>query len=141
MPSHWPTTVPEVDLFILDDLTVRKCIGHAPRCGVLVRDSARSRYCFFSVVDLALMPRERVNRTIDNRKRTLKGKWLINLNDGLLSDSLEGAFEHIRAYLRNLDEILFERLECHGQYAGETVALAGITREPHHWTSDVRDTR
>ena len=46
----------------------------APRCGVLVRDSARSRYCFFSVVDLAMMPRERVNRTINNRKADAQGQ-------------------------------------------------------------------
>jgi hypothetical protein len=139
--SHWPTEISETDLFILDDLTVRKCINHAPRCGVLVRDSARARYCFFSVVDLAMMPRERVNRSIDNRKKALKGKWLINLNDGLLAGNLEDAFDHIRTYLRNLDEILFERLECYGQYDGETIALAGVTRQPRHWTSDVRDTR
>ncbi len=139
--SHWLTKIPEADLFILDDLTVRKCINYAPRCGVLVRDTARSRYCFFSVVDLAMMPRERVNRTINNRRKALKGKWLINLNDGLPAGCLEDGFEHIRTYLRNLDEILFERLECHGNYAGETVAMAGITRKPHHWTSDVRDTR
>ena len=106
-----------------------------------MRDSARSRYFFFSVIDLAMMPRERVNRAIDNRKKTLKGKWLININDGLLADNLEDAFEHIRTYLRTLDEILFERLECHGQYAGESVVLAGVTRQPRHWKSDVRDTR
>jgi len=139
--SHWPTEIPEADLFILDDLTVRKCISHAPRCGVLVRDSAQTRYCFFSVVDLAMMPRQRVNRAINNRKQALKGKWLISLKDGVPANNLEDAFEHIRSYLRTLDEILFERLECHGQYAGETVALAGITRQPRHWVSDVRDTR
>src|SRR5688572_25749613 len=75
--SNWPRFGPELDLFILDDLAVRKCLAFAPKSGILVRDNLRQKYFFFSVIDLALMPRIRVNRPIHRNQPDLKGKWLI----------------------------------------------------------------
>lgn len=139
--DRWPISIPEPDLFILDDLTVRKCLRLAPRSGVLVRDSCRSRYGFFSVVDLALMPRVRVNREIDRGTKAFKGKWMVDLNNSALSNSLDGAFQHIRTYLMEMDSILSESLPCYGAYLGEEIVVAGETRQPRHWEVDVQATR
>jgi hypothetical protein len=138
---NWPDFAPEPQLFILDDLTVRKCLGYAPRAGVLVRDNLHGRYHFFSVVDLALMPRRRVNRAINRNTLEQKGKWLINLQNGLAAPTLAAAFVHVRRYAEALPDILFAHHPCYGEYIGEEIGQGGITRSPLYWESDVQDTR
>ena len=140
-PANWPAFAPEVDLFILDDLTVRKCLGYAPRAGVLVRDNTQSSYYFFSVIDLALMPRLRVNRPIQRNAADLKGKWLVNLQNGFQADNLTDAFVHLNHYVQALPSILCEWHTCYGDYVGETIGNAGIVRNPTHWVSDIQATR
>jgi len=62
--GNWKTAIPEVHFFILDYLACRKILLHAPNAGLLVRDTPQKRYLFFTVVDLFLMPKTRVNRAI-----------------------------------------------------------------------------
>lgn len=138
---NWPSFAPETDLFILDDLTVRKCLGYAPRAGVLVRDNRQRQYIFFSVIDLALMPKLRVNRSIERNAQDLKGKWLINLQNGARAATLDHAFRHIRQYVADLPAILFDHHPCYGDYVGEAIGSGGITRNPGHWDTDVQATR
>lgn len=138
---HWPDVAPESDLFILDDLTVRKCLAYAPRCGVLVRDNLHARYVFFPVVDLALMPRVRVNRAIQNKVEDVKGKWLIDLRNGQIAANLDDATAAIRRYTKNLSSILFEQHACYGEYVGEQIDSAGMTRQPEHWKTDATANR
>lgn len=138
---NWPPFAPESDLFILDDLTVRKCLGYAPRAGVLVRDNGRRLYVFFSVIDLALMPRLRVNRSIQRKTQDEKGKWLINLQNGAQAATLEHILHHILQYIADLPAILCDYHPCYGDYVGEAVGSGGITRNPGHWDIDVGATR
>lgn len=140
-PKNWFPFAPEVDMFVLDDLTVRKCLAYAPGSGVMVRDNFRGKYFFFSIVDLALMPRLRINRPINRRQPALKGKWLINLRNGKRASSLDKAIFHVRYYLRDLDETLFETLECYGKYVDEDIHQSGIVRRPLYWDTDVQSTR
>lgn len=139
--ASWPQGTPEPQMFILDDLTVRKCLAHAPRAGIAVKDVTGRRYVFFSVIDLALMPRVRVNRRIERNAPDLKGKWIIDLRNGQSAPSLDGLLGHVNTYLDSLHSILYEVHPCYGEYVGETVGEGGITRRPDHWESDVRDTR
>lgn len=139
--NHWPGFASEPDLFITDDLSVRKCLAYAPKSGILVRDNTRGKYVFFSITDLLMMPKKRVNRPIHRNQPEIKGKWLINLRNGKETESLADAFVHIRNYLKNLDKILFETKECYGNYADEHIDTAGIIRNPFHWKTDVRTTR
>ena len=129
------------DLFILDDLAVRKCLAHAPKSGILIWDNIRERCSFFSVVDLALVPRKRVNRPINRNQPDIKGKWLINLRNGKGTQSLDTAISHIRHYLLDLGTVLFETLECYGNYVDENIEVGGIVRNPSHWDTDVQSTR
>lgn len=139
--QSWPTSTPEPHMFILDDLTVRKCLGFAPRAGVAVKDVVGKRFVFFSVIDLALMPRVRVNRRIERNKPDLKGKWIIDLRNGKRAATLDDLLGHLQSYLGNLHSILYEIHPCYGDYLGESVGEGGITRRPDHWEQDVRNSR
>lgn len=107
-------------------------MAHAPKSGILIRDNIRERYFFFSVVDLALVPRKRVNRPINRNQPDIKGKWLINLRNGKETQSLDTAISHIRHYLLDLGTVLFETLECYGNYVDENIEVGGIVRNPSH---------
>ena len=150
-PRNWPTDIPEAHLFIIDDLAARKILIHAPNAGLLVRDTSQETpaYYFYSVVDLFLMPKQRVNRTIRSQRKStgaeeaeeLKGKWLIDLRNAHASPDLRGAFVHIKHYLDQREAIFHEILACHGDFVGEEIGSGGITRQGKHWQVDVSETR
>lgn len=140
-PKHWRSPIPEAHLFILDDLAARKVLAYAPNSGIVVRDNVHSHYIFFSVVDLFLMPKVRVNRVINNQISGLKGKWLVDLRNGVYCDSLAKVFQAIAHYLDSRKEIFTAVLACYGSYQGEIIDVQGIPRRPGHWEIDVSETR
>lgn len=75
--------VQETDLFILDELALRRIVSASPDGHLLIYDHPQGRWVIFSVVDLMLAPKSRVSRQIGRSRSTLKGKLLIDLNDGL----------------------------------------------------------
>jgi hypothetical protein len=91
----WPQNTPEAHMFILDDLTVRKCLGFAPRAGVAVKDVVGKRFVFYSVIDLALMPRVRVNRRIERNKPDL-GQMDRGLRNGKRATTLDDLLVHLQ---------------------------------------------
>lgn len=135
--SNWPATeVPEEQLFIIDDLAARKILKESPRAGILIRNNLTENYIFFSVVDLMLMPKIRVNRPIKKNVATFKGKWLFDLRNGSSSDDLQGSFVKIREYIMSFDDIFTNILDCYGSYVGENISSGGIVRKPEHWDID-----
>lgn len=140
-PRNWPDYLPEEELFILDDLAVRKALAFAPDSGICVRDNMNKKYFFYSIVDLALMPRLRVNRDIHRKVKEVKGKWLVDLSNASRADNLDALIDLIRKYIRDRDRVLFEILECFGSFKGEDIPSGGITRRPEHWDTDVSETR
>ena len=140
--SNWPKTdIPEEHLFILDDLAARKVLAFAPNSGLVVRDNGRGHYFLFTVVDLYLMPKQRLNRTIEKDVRSLKGKWLVDLRNGQVGASMADIFASINTYLDTRPAIFQDNHACYGSYVGETVGTGGITRRPEHWDKDVSETR
>ncbi len=139
--ADWPKFAAEPDLFVLDDLAVRKCLAYVPKSGILIRDNLRDVYFFFSTIDLALMPKKRVNRPINRNQPDLKGKWLINLRNGKESKSLHATISYISSFLRDLDVSVFKMLECYGNYVDENIDVGGVARKPSHWDTDVQSTR
>ena len=139
--SAWPAFASEPELFILDDLTVRKCLAFAPRAGVVVKDGGAGRYLFFSVLDLALMPRQRVNRRIERNAPDLKGKWLIDLRNGQAAGDIASLLALVDDYLVGLHVALYEAHACYGAYVGENVGEGGSTRRAGYWEKDVRNAR
>jgi hypothetical protein len=134
-------TIPEEHLFILDDLAARKILVFAPNSGLVIRDNIHQKYYFFSVVDLYLMPKKRVNRAIKKQVETKKGKWLIDLRNGRSCSNLTEIFESIESYLKDRENIFLQTLECYGNYYEEEIGQGGITRKPGHWEIDVKGTR
>jgi hypothetical protein len=120
---------------------VRKALAFSPRAGVAVKDWRQHRYLFFSVVDLALMPRLRVNRKIARNQPDLKGKWLVDLRNGRSATTVAELIDQVRIYLENLHVTLFEEHACYGAFTGETLGEGGTTRTAGYWDQDVRDTR
>ena len=139
--SAWPDFAPEEELFILDDLTVRKCLAFAPRAGVVVKDGVVGRYLFFSAIDLALMPRQRVNRRIERNAPDLKGKWLIDLRNGRAAADIASLLALVDDSLAGLHAALYETHACYGNYVGENVGEGGSTRRAGYWEKDVRNAR
>jgi len=140
--KHWPAVkIPQEHLFILDDLAARKILAFAPNSGLLIRDITRQKYFFLSVVDLFLMPKQRVNREIKKNVKSLKGKWLIDLRNARMFETLAEVFAGIEAYLNRREDIFVHTLECYGEYVGEQIGQGGIERKPKHWSIDVKKTR
>ena len=113
----------------------------APNAGIIVRDNLRRLYFFFDVVRLFLMPRWRVNRSIEYNSPAIKGKWLVDLRNGVECASLLEAFEKIAEYYDAQELIFHKHLACYGDFVGETVGEGGIARKPEHWLKDRDATR
>ncbi|MBD3287540.1 hypothetical protein GF337_01940 [candidate division KSB1 bacterium] len=133
--------IPEKHLFILDDLAARKILIFAPNSGLVVRDNIHKSYHLFTIVDLFLMPKLRVNRQINRQVQTLKGKWLIDLRHGLHCQSLPDVFQAIESYLDDRENIFTNTLKCYGEYYGEPINRDGTTRIPKYWDKDYDRTR
>jgi hypothetical protein len=138
--ANWPETgVPQEHLFILDDLAARKMLKYSPHTGLVVRDNLRRLYFFFDVVNLFLMPRVRVDRRIG--EDVFKGKWLVDLRNGVQCASLLEVFEQIAHYYDSQDDIFKGILACYGSYVGEEIGKGGIPRTSGHWIKDRQATR
>jgi len=134
--------IPEKFAFIIDDLAARKVLFYAPNSGSVIRDNVYGGYYFFSVLDLFLMPKRRVNRPIEKNVRSYKGKWIIDLRNGKTADDLAGMLRHINHYYVNRERWMTEEpLQCFGEYQGEVIPLQGQVRRPEHWNTDVEKTR
>ena len=140
--QNWPiSTVPQEHLFVLDDLAARKVLAYAPQSGLVIRDNLRQSYHLLTVVDLFLMPKQRVNRPIENEVQVMKGKWLLDLRSSFTSAGLDGIVARVNTYLDQHDAIFFKQLACYGHYAGEEVHDQGTILRPGHWEIDISATR
>ncbi len=116
--------IPEAELLVLDEVSARTLLRHAPRAFLLFCDHthAEQPYVLFSVLDLYCAPRRRVQRPIHRNSPRLKAKWLLDRRHGRAFHRLRDVFAYIATYLaRDLDKDL-RRLEPYGDFAGEEVA-------------------
>jgi len=127
--------------FIIDDLAARKALAYAPRSGLVVRNNLTNKYYWFSILDLFLMPKKRVNRKIEKNITAYKGKWLIDFRNAFESTSFSGIIEQLKAEEHSILNKFTEILECYGKYIGEDILMQGETRRPGHWDVDVTETR
>lgn len=141
--QNWdiPSKETEEHTFIMDDLAARKILAYAPYSGMIVRDNLRGGYFFFSVLDLFLMPKKRVNRPIHKEKHALKGKWIIDLRNGSRCESLNDCWQCILLYISKREDLFLNILECLGHYSGEQIGQSGEVRRPEYWNTDVSNTR
>jgi hypothetical protein len=138
--AAWPRTgIPEPELFILDDLTARKLLRHAPDSGVLVRDNLRRLYVFYSIAHLLTIPKVRTNRHIQVNGG-MKGKWLIDLRHGIKTDSIVRALLAVERYIEGQEHI-FTTSPLWGAFEGERTGTGGTPRTSAHIQNDWGATR
>lgn len=137
--KNWTDLIPEKDCFILDELGIRKVMEHGAYSGIIIRNNLLDEYIFFSFLDLFSMPKIRVNRET-NSKGYLKGKWIINLNNGKRCKTLKELFLSIGKYKEKKDN-LFSQGECYGEYSGEKIEIKGTTRTGYYKFIDYSSTR
>ena len=106
LTARWSKLVeiPERDLFIMDELSVRRACRHWPEAYFLIHDMPEDRYFLASVVDLVCVERTRV-------QRVGKGKWLVNLQDFYRVGRLEDLNELIQA---DLASVRWKQSKCLG---------------------------
>ncbi len=140
--DNWNLTESEEQhTFILDDLAARKTLAYAPHSGIIIRDNLSQQYYFFSIVDLFLMPKKRVNRPIHRTHPAWKGKWLINLQNTEMTPTFAKAFQQMLQYATRHRSIFTTINACFGDYVDEDIPESGQTRKPVHWQTDVQETR
>jgi hypothetical protein len=131
----------EPHTFINDDLAARKILAYAPYSGMVVRDNLLGGYYFFSVLDLFLMPKTRVNRPIFKEQEGLKGKWIIDLRNGRKCSSMVEVLAMFQKYIEKREDLFLNILECFGDYQGENIGERGEVRRAEYWNIDVKETR
>jgi hypothetical protein len=72
---------PERDLFILDELALRKVIDAGRHAFLLVHDEPGGRWVLWSTMDLVLATKMRANRCLATGVDRLKAKVLLDLTD------------------------------------------------------------
>ncbi|HVE76976.1 MAG TPA: hypothetical protein VND22_09480 [Actinomycetota bacterium] len=112
--------VPEETLFILDELAARKIVLRGPRAYLLVHDEVRGELYVCGALELVMMPKKRVNRSINGGVATFKGKWLIDLRNCEGVGSLEEAFAYVKRRCSSEDE-MWGSLACHGRFVEEAI--------------------
>ena len=75
---YWPD-LSERDLFILDELALRRLIEAGRFAFLVVRDLPGDRWCLWSTMELVLTTKVRVSRELAGRRPSIKGKVLIDL--------------------------------------------------------------
>ena len=139
---NWKITAEQEPFtFIIDDLAARKILAFGPYSGMVVRDNLLGGYYFYSVLDLFLMPKTRVNRPIEKQQKGLKGKWVIDLRSGRKCSSMDEVVKLFFEYVAKREDLFLNILECYGTYPGENIGERGEVRRSEHWDTDVKETR
>ncbi len=115
--------VPENELLVVDEVSLRKLLGHAPRALLLFWDRTRPDrpYVLFTIVDLFCVPKRRVQRKIRLNSDRLKAKWLLDARHGFSFSDLSHVFAAIGNYLAQDLRADLLRLEAHGPFLNENV--------------------
>lgn len=91
---HLLENVPEQDLFIIDELTVRRSLQHYPNVLFLLRDIPAQRMFHVPVWELVSAERARVNRVA-------KGKWIVDVQNFRQGTDPAGSVELFKGELVN----------------------------------------
>jgi hypothetical protein len=108
LSKGWRDLRPEVrpeNLFVLDELALRKVVEAGRYAFLLVRDIPQARWVLWTVGDLLVAGRARHARTLDRGAGThLKGKLLFDLSEaGFVTHDLGEALDAIERTTRRLD--------------------------------------
>ncbi|MDQ3956273.1 MAG: hypothetical protein M3285_12075 [Actinomycetota bacterium] len=96
--------IPERDLFILDELALRRIVEAGRYAFLLAFDMNTPRWCLWTTADLVLTSKERVARRLATGEPSLKGKVLISLTEQcLVLRTMERAIDAMVEATRQMD--------------------------------------
>ncbi len=132
--------MPQEHLFIIDDLSVRKLLLHAPNSFTLIKDSSvtPAMYYVYSIVDFLCIPKVRCRRPIRRTMVAFKGKWIIDLRDAAAFETLEDAITYTTSYKKKHTAIFEGQIDCWGKYPSERVSRSGSMRTARFWDIDAK---
>ena len=103
----WRQLRPDVqtsDLFVLDELALRKITDAGRFAFLLVWDAPSRRWCLWSSGDLVVASRSRHARRLDTPAHKTKGKLLFDLSEaGYIGPCLQGAIDAMVGTVGHLD--------------------------------------
>jgi hypothetical protein len=117
--------LPENELLVVDEVSLRKLLAHAPRAMLLFWDRTRPDrpYVLYTIIDLFCIPKTRIQRHIRLNADRLKAKWLLDARHGFSFSDLNHVFAAVGNYLaKDLRGDLLA-LEAHGPFSGEDVQM------------------
>ncbi len=101
--AHLRPELAEVDVFILDELALRRVVDAGRYAFLLVRDMPGQRWALWSTAELVLASKVRVSRTLATPGIS-KGKLLVDLGGaGALVPSLPAALSALAELVRLID--------------------------------------
>lgn len=104
----WAQLRPELeerDLFILDELALRKLVDAGRYSYLVVADLPTGRWCVWSIVDLVLASKVRTVRTLATGAGRVKAKVLVNLREAAaVTYSPAGAADIVASSLSECDQ-------------------------------------
>ncbi|HEV2368757.1 MAG TPA: hypothetical protein VGR90_02715 [Acidimicrobiales bacterium] len=105
---NWPGLGPGVldrDVFILDELALRRIVDAGRYAFLLVRDIPSDRWCLWGTAELVLTTKIRVSRGLTRVAPTVKGKLLIDLGSAPVScPTVEASLDELCRMARAIDE-------------------------------------
>lgn len=110
----WTPFIRSKDLFLLDEITVRRCLDPV-YAGILVKDEVDGCYRLFTALDLCLMAKVRIRKAKVTETANI-GKWAVDLSDSKVFQSLTEVFQYMETYVCDYEEYLFKNGELYGGY-------------------------
>ncbi|MEA2447440.1 MAG: hypothetical protein QOK47_1077 [Actinomycetota bacterium] len=103
--TRYRPDVPEKDLFILDELALRRIVDAGRYAFLLVNDMPGRRWCLWSTADLVLTSKSRVARSLARGADLVKGKLLISLVEhSTVTETLAEAIEALITTIYGVDK-------------------------------------
>jgi hypothetical protein len=107
LSSGWQRLRPDVqsaDLFVLDELALRKILDAGRYAFLLVRDIPRARWVLWSAGDLLVASRVRHARRLDKEASAIKGKLVFDLSEtGFSTPTLSDALDSLTTTVASID--------------------------------------
>ncbi|MDQ3985966.1 MAG: hypothetical protein M3280_05650 [Actinomycetota bacterium] len=102
--DRYRSDLSERDLFILDELALRRIVDAGRYAFLLVFDMTTPRWCVWTTPDLVLTSKARVGRKLATGRDQVKGKILVSLTEtATATRSLEEAVETIASKAMSMD--------------------------------------
>jgi hypothetical protein len=102
--SRYRPDIVESDLFILDELALRRIVDAGRYAFLLVNDMPGRRWCLWSTADLVLTSKSRVARSLARETERVKGKLLISLIEhSIVRETLGEAIEALISSVHGVD--------------------------------------